>query len=111
MVISCENDLTKEHPTEHSSSDLEHHSVNEETPYSPTFLQRYKTLCDDIHHIQMIEYEQSLISERIIRIDAEKQQLEQLLEIIRSSKTNDKKKTSKSHPRSSKHVHFKSKLN
>ncbi|CAF0821715.1 unnamed protein product [Adineta ricciae] len=109
MVISCENDLSKEHNTEQSSFDVEHPSVNEQTLHSPTLRQRCEKLCDDIHKIQMIEYEQSLISERMISIDAEKQQLEQLLNILRSSKPNDKKKTPKSHPHSSKRLHCKSK--
>ena len=111
MVISCANNLTKEDTTEHSSLDIEHQTVNEQTPSSPTLRQQCQTLCHNIHEIQMIEYEQSLISERMIRIDAQKHQLEQFLEILRSTKTTDNKKKSKSHSRSSKRIHFKSKLN
>lgn len=110
MVISPANHQSKDDTTEQAASDLEHQSVNEETQYSPPLLQRFKTLCDEINEIQMIEYEQSLILERMIRIDAEKQQLEQLLEIVRSTKTYDKKKTSKSHSRPLKRVQFKPKL-
>lgn len=54
------------------------------------------------HHllkIQQIEYEQRLIREEINRVDVEKQRLQDLLNILQSTKPNGRKKKTKHHSR------------
>ena len=47
-------------------------------------------ISDAICELQQIDYEQHLIRERIVRIDLEKQRLQQLLTILQSTKITSK---------------------
>lgn len=59
-------------------------------------LAKYHSLADDLHEIQQIEYQQSLIADEINRIDAQKQRLQELLLSLRSIPTTRKKKSTTS---------------
>ncbi len=56
-------------------------------------------ISDQILEIQQIEYEQHLINEEINHIDAEKQKLQGLLNLLQSMKSNDRKNQTKQYRR------------
>lgn len=56
-------------------------------------------ISDEILEIQQIEYEQHLLNQEISAIDAEKQRLQDLLNLLRCTKSNDKKEPIKQYRR------------
>jgi hypothetical protein len=82
-----------------SSSDKEMNIIKGTTNKCRIIPQNSSEISDEILEIQQIEYEQRLIIEEINRIDAEKKRLQDLLNLLQSTKSNDRKKNTKKHRR------------
>lgn len=82
-----------------SSSDKQMNINKDEINKSRIIPQNSYKIPDEILEIQQIEYEQHLINEEINRIDAEKQRLQDLLNLLQSMKSNDRKKQTKQYRR------------
>jgi len=78
-----------------SSSDKQMNINKDEINKSRIIPQNSYKISDEILEIQQIEYEQNLINEEINHIDAEKQKLQDLLNLLQSMKSNDRKKQTK----------------
>ncbi|CAF1052539.1 unnamed protein product [Adineta steineri] len=66
-----------------------------ETDIYRMLLKNSCTLSNDLLELQQIEYEQCIILAEIDRIDAEKQRLKYLLDLLQSTKSNGRKKSQK----------------
>ncbi len=82
-----------------SSLDNEVNPIKTETNKTRILPTNSCEILDELLEIQQIEYEQRLILEEINRIDIEKQRLQNLLNLLQSSKANDRKKPKKSRHR------------
>jgi hypothetical protein len=78
-----------------SSSAKDMNSIKDETNKCRIIAQNSCEIPDEILEIQQIEYEQHLLMEEINRVDAEKQRLQDLLYLVQSMKSNDRKKNTK----------------
>jgi len=87
MINKSENSFSKE------DGNNIHSEGNERRVTS----QDYDELSDKILEIRQIEYEQYLLVEEMNRVDAEKQRLQDLLNLLKSTKSNERTKNTKYH--------------
>ncbi|UJR21129.1 hypothetical protein I4U23_024229 [Adineta vaga] len=106
---SSTSGLSSINDTEHSYSDIENEEMPDEMNNHLSKLFKHHILSNAIRELHQIEYEQCLIVDEITRIDAEKQRLQDLLELVRSMKSNVQKKTTKSQLRQIKRINSHSK--
>lgn len=92
-------DLSTADSSENSPSSKEIIPMNNETNKYRIIPQNSSEIPNEILEIQQIEYEQRLIRERINRVDEEKQRLQDLLNLLQSTKSNNKRKNTTHHYR------------
>ncbi len=83
--------------SENSFSEEDVNNIHSEANKCRVTSQDYNELSDKILEIRQIEYEQYLLLEEINRVDAEKQRLQDLLNLLKSTKSNDRTKNTKYH--------------
>jgi hypothetical protein len=74
------------------NNDFAKASINDTTNKCRLIASNACQLTDELLEIQQIEYEQGLIIDQIKRVDSQKQQLQELLKRLQSTKTTRKKK-------------------
>jgi hypothetical protein len=87
MINKSENSFSKEDGNNIHSEANKHRVASQDC----------NELSDKILEIRQIEYEQYLLVEEMNRVDAEKQRLQHLLNLLKSTKSNDRTKNTKYH--------------
>jgi hypothetical protein len=90
--------------TDNSENSPSSTEINGETYKYRIIPQNSCEIPNEILEIQQIEYEQRLIVDQINRIDEEKQRLQDLLNLLQSTKSNNRKKNTTQHYRKSQRI-------